>query len=114
MRPCLTSKPSTALLARYRTIIYSAPVVRLLHTHHTAIRAGAERDEAGLVSLSETGAEGVLVIRVWHEADAGGGFRARVIFGAGDNLAAEARYVIARDPAEVLELVETWLAGIGS
>jgi hypothetical protein len=114
MHLCLTSKPSTALLARYRTIIYSAPVVRLLHTHHTAMRAGAERDEAGLVSLSETGAEGVLVIRVWHEADAGGGFRARVIFGAGDNLAAEARYVIARDPAEVLELVETWLAGIGS
>jgi hypothetical protein len=56
----------------------------------------------------------VLVIRVWHEAGAGGGFRARVIFGAGDNLAAEARYVIARDPAEVLELVESWLAGIGS
>jgi hypothetical protein len=66
------------------------------------------------VSLSEAGAGGVLVIRVWHEADAGGGFRARVIFAARDDLADEARFVIARDPAEVLELVGTWLAGIGS
>ena len=62
---------------------------------------------------NEIGAEGVLVIRVWHEPGAGDGFRARVIFGAGDDPSAETRFVIARNAAEVLELVRTWLASMG-
>ena len=64
------------------------------------------------MSLSETGADGVLVIRVWHEA--GGQFRARVIYGAGDDLAGETRFVTARDAAQVLELVQNWLTSEGT
>jgi hypothetical protein len=65
------------------------------------------------VSRSEAGADGVLVIRVWHEAGAGDGFRARVIFGTGDDSIAETNFVIARDAAEVLDLVQNWLAEMG-
>ena len=111
--PYLTSKPSTALLARYRVIICSAVVGTLLHTHHTALRSGTDGNGARLVSRSEASAEGVLVIRVWHEGGAGGVFRARVIFGAEDDPAAETRFVIARDAAEVLKLVQTWLIAMG-
>lgn len=68
---------------------------------------------ARLVSLSGTGTDGVLVIRVWHEAGAGDGFRARVIFGTGDDSIAETNFVIASDAAEVLDLVQNWLAAMG-
>jgi hypothetical protein len=52
----------------------------------------------------------VLVIRVWHEAGAANGFRARIIFGAGDDPAAETSFTIARNPDEVIAAVRRWLA----
>jgi hypothetical protein len=66
--------------------------------------------EARLVTVSPAGGNGVLVIRVWHEAGAANGFRARVIFGAGDDPAAETSFAIARNPDEVIDAVRRWLA----
>ena len=60
--------------------------------------------------VSQAGGNGVLVIRVWHEADAENGFRARIIFGAGDDPADETSFVIARNPDEVIDSVRRWLA----
>jgi hypothetical protein len=85
----------------------------LLHTRHAGDTCGYKRvgeSEARLVSQGLAGADGVLVIRVWHEAGAEDGFRARVIFGAGDDPSAETSFVIARSPDEVIEAVRRWLA----
>ena len=65
--------------------------------------------EARLVTAGETAGEGVLVIRVWHEPGAGNGFRARIIFGSGEDPADQTSFVIARDPEAVLEAVQRWL-----
>jgi len=65
--------------------------------------------EARLVTVGQAGGNGVLVIRVWHEAGAANGFRARIIFGAGDDPVAETSFTIARSPDEVIEAVWHWL-----
>ena len=66
--------------------------------------------EARLVTMGQAGENGVLVIRVWHEAGAANGFRARVIFGAADDPAAETSFAIVRNPDEVIDAVRRWLA----
>ena len=107
--PCPMSKPAQ----RYWCVTGSSSArlgrVGCCTLRLAALPAGARRDRNGarLVSLSGTGTDGVLVIRVWHEAGAGDGFRARVIFGTGDDSIAETNFVIARDAAEVLDLVQT-------
>ena len=85
----------------------------LLHTPYAGgicdyMRMG--QSEARLVTVGPAGGNGVLVIRVWHEAGAANGFRARVIFGAGDDPAAETSFAIARNPDEVIDAVRRWLA----
>ena len=64
------------------------------------------------MTQNEAGGEGVLIIRVWREPDARDGFRARIIFGAADDPTAEARFVVARDPSEVVTVVQNWLASL--
>ena len=66
--------------------------------------------EARLVTVGQAGGNGVLVIRIWHEAGATNGFRARIIFGAGDDPGAETSFAIARNPDEVIDAVRRWLA----
>jgi hypothetical protein len=65
--------------------------------------------------MSEGATDGdsaVLVIRVWHEAQTPGGFRARILYGdagaAGD--AAPVSSTPASDPDDVLDAVRRWLA----
>ena len=62
------------------------------------------------MTAGQAGRDGVLVIRVWHEAGAADEFRARIIFGVGDDPAAETSFVIARNPDEVIDAVRRWLA----
>src|SRR5919204_289610 len=109
---CPTSKPSAALFLRYWSVIGSRGWRGLLHTRHAVIPRQYERmaeSEARLVTLNEPGGGGVLIIRVWREAGVSEGFRARIIFGAGEDPATEATFVIARDPAEVIKVVQRWL-----
>jgi hypothetical protein len=57
------------------------------------------------------GDSAVLVIRVWHEAEASEGFRARILYddpgGAGD---APTKSTPASTPEDVLVAVRRWLA----
>jgi hypothetical protein len=54
------------------------------------------------------GDSAVLVIRVWHEAEMPGGFRARILYeGAGET---PPRTAPASDPEDVLSAVRAWLA----
>ena len=65
------------------------------------------------MTRGEGGGDGVLVIRVWHDADAGAGdgFRARIIFG-GEDPAAESDFLLVRDPENVIEAVRRWLGTV--
>ncbi len=66
------------------------------------------------MNRGEIGRDGVLVIRVWHDAGAaaGSGFRARIIFG-GEDLAAASDFLLVRDPEKVIEAVRSWLGAVG-
>jgi hypothetical protein len=54
--------------------------------------------------------EGVLVITVWHEPGAQPAFRARIVSGPTDEPGPVS--AVANDPADVMTLVENWLAEI--
>src|SRR5438034_4317192 len=102
---------------RYSTVIgsLSAPwrgagCCTLASQEVSAISKRMGESEARLVTVGQAGGNGVLVIRVWHEAGAANGFRARIIFGAGDDPAAETSFTIARNPDEVIAAVRRWLA----
>ncbi len=66
------------------------------------------------MNRGEIGKDGVLVIRVWHDAgaEAGSGFRARIIFG-GEDPAAASEFLVVRDPEKVIEAVRNWLGTVG-
>jgi acetaldehyde dehydrogenase (acetylating) len=49
---------------------------------------------------------GIMVIRVWNEADAPNGFRARLTFGTGDE---QSRSAVSADVDDVVESVRAWL-----